>query len=172
MLPSFNASEGGGFKVSMSNVLWVLFLAHWRLPHFYFVHRLLHPWRTSRLPDVGAWLYRHVHSLHHKSPNPTALSGTSMHPLESFLYYSAALIPVAVGRHPALFLACIVDCGVGAWLGHDGFAFPGEADGFHQLHHAHFECNYGSGHIPMDYLFGTYVGSHEEFKSHIKKKKK
>jgi sterol desaturase/sphingolipid hydroxylase (fatty acid hydroxylase superfamily) len=34
-----------------------------------------------------------VHSLHHKSYNPTAFSGTNMHPVESTLYYSAALIP-------------------------------------------------------------------------------
>ena len=40
---------------------------HWRMPHFYLVHRMIHPWRLSgSIPDIGKFLYRHVHSLHHK----------------------------------------------------------------------------------------------------------
>ena len=27
---------------------------------------------------------------------------------------------------------------------------------FHQLHHAHFECNYGDAAFPTDWLFGTF----------------
>jgi hypothetical protein len=50
------------------------------------VHRCMHPWFDKNdkrwVPDVGRFLYRHVHSLHHKSYNPTAFSGTSMHPVE------------------------------------------------------------------------------------------
>jgi hypothetical protein len=42
--------------------------------HFFFVHRGMHPWwnRKGGLVDgdVGAFLYRHVHSFHHKSFNP------------------------------------------------------------------------------------------------------
>ena len=41
-----------------------------------------------------------MHSLHHKSYNPTAFSGTNMHPVEATLYYTAALIPVSLGLHP------------------------------------------------------------------------
>ena len=81
----------------------------------------MHPWRTTSVPDIGKFLYRQVHSLHHKSYNPTAFSGTNMHPVEATLYYSAALIPVCLGVHPVHSLAVIVDCAMGAWLGHDGF---------------------------------------------------
>ena len=74
------------------------------------------------VPDVGKFLYRKVHSLHHKSYNPTAFSGTSMHVVEATLYYSAGMVPVLVaGLHPVVALAWIIDCAVGAWLGHDGF---------------------------------------------------
>ena len=52
--------------------------------------------------DVGKFLYRNVHALHHKSYNPTAFSGTNMHPVESTLYYTAALIPCLWGGHPIL----------------------------------------------------------------------
>ena len=89
-----------------------------------------------------------VHSLHHKSYNPTAFSGTNMHPVEATLYYTAALIPVSLGLPPVhalgnvlplsischqytLLSAVIVDCAMGAWLGHDGFMWPGSGDYFH-----------------------------------------
>ena len=114
------------------NAVAVLTITHWRIPHFYVIHRGMHPWKCTGFPDVGKFLYRHVHSLHHKSYNPTAFSGTSMHPVESTLYYSACLMAVPFGAHPAIVLGCIVDCGVGAWLGHDGFQWPGSGDYFHQ----------------------------------------
>merc|ERR1712179_411907 len=136
-----------------------------RIPHFHLIHRAMHPWKTTSFPDIGKFLYRQVHSLHHKSYNPTAFSGTNMHPVESTLYYSAALIPVAFGLHPVHALGVIVDCAMGAWLGHDGFQWPGSGDYFHMLHHKHFDCNYGAMHVPLDYLFGTYAGSKEEVKT-------
>ena len=67
--------------------------------------------------------------------------------------------------HPAVVLGCIVDCAVGAWLGHDGFQWPGSGDYFHQLHHAHFDCNYGAMHAPWDYWFGTYIRGPQELKA-------
>lgn len=153
------------------NVAAVLTMTHWRIPHFYLIHRGMHPWKCTRFPDVGKFLYRHVHSLHHKSYNPTAWSGTSMHPVESTLYYSAALMAVPFGAHPAIVLGCIVDCGVGAWLGHDGFQWPGSGDYFHQLHHAHFDCNYGATHIPLDYFFGTFAAEKGDVRKIWGKKK-
>lgn len=141
------------------NFLWAITITHWRIPHFWAIHRGMHPWfeKGSNLPDVGRFLYKHVHSLHHKSYNPTAFSGTNMHPVEATLYYSAAFICVPFGAHPSIFLACIIDCAVGAWLGHDGFQWPGSGDYFHQLHHQYFECNFGAMHIPIDMWLGTFA---------------
>jgi len=64
------------------NLIGGLLIVHYRAPHFYFIHRLMHPWRLKYGPDIGKFLYRHAHSLHHKSHNTTAFSGTSMHPIE------------------------------------------------------------------------------------------
>jgi len=144
------------------NLAMALLLTHYRIPHFHLMHRAMHPWRTTSIPDIGKFLYKQVHSLHHKSYNPTAFSGTNMHPVEATLYYTAALIPVTIGLHPVHSLAVIVDCAMGAWLGHDGFQWPGSGDYFHMLHHKHFDCNYGAMHVPLDWLFGTYAGSKEE----------
>ena len=44
----------------------------------------------------------------------------------------------------------------GAQIGHDGFDSPGGGSYYHQLHHAHFECNYGDAAFPTDWLFGTF----------------
>jgi hypothetical protein len=40
--------------------------------------------------------------------------------------------------------------------------WPGSGDYFHFLHHAHFDCNYGSPHVPLDWFFGTYAGNKAE----------
>lgn len=69
--------------------------------HFFFVHRGMHKWGTTSIPDVGAFLYKHVHSLHHKSRNPTVWSGISMHPVESAAYFST--MGFAGAQHPLRF---------------------------------------------------------------------
>lgn len=58
---------------AVCNVLTVVFTTYWRLTHFWFVHRMMHPWRTKWVPDIGKQLYKHVHSLHHKSYNPSTV---------------------------------------------------------------------------------------------------
>ena len=68
------------FSPAMINICFGFFF--WLWAHFHFIHRAMHPWRTTNFPDVGQFLYTYVHSLHHKSYNPTAFSGTSMHPVE------------------------------------------------------------------------------------------
>eukprot|EP01051_Picozoa_sp_SAG22_P019656 SAG22_NODE_3699_length_1569_cov_1.721769_1_plen_355_part_00 len=40
--------------------------------------------------------------------------------------------------------------------GHDGFDQPGGGSFIHYLHHAHFNCNYGTSMVPLDKLFGCY----------------
>eukprot|EP00051_Salpingoeca_urceolata_P026491 m.477535 g.477535 ORF g.477535 m.477535 type:complete len:389 (-) comp20856_c0_seq1:247-1413(-) len=152
-------------EAPLYHALWAVTITHWRIPHFYLIHRGMHPWKTDTIPDVGKWLYKHVHSLHHKSYNPTAFSGTNMHPVEALLYYSASLIAIPFGCHPAIALGCIIDCGVGAWLGHDGFQWPGSGDYFHQNHHAHFDCNYGAQHVPIDKWVGTYAASRSDVRA-------
>lgn len=144
------------------NIVLAFTITHLRLPHFYLMHRSIHPWKTKWIPDVGKCLYKHIHSIHHKSYNPTAFSGTSMHPFESTMYYSAGLIPVAFGLHPVISLAVIIDSAVGAWLGHDGFRWPGNGDYFHYLHHKHFDGNYGAPHVPLDWLFGSFISCKED----------
>lgn len=77
--------------------------------HFFLVHRCMHPWfgigRSALDGDIGATLYRWVHSLHHKSYNPGPWSSLSMHPVEHLLYFSCFLLAFVVPYHP-LHLLC------------------------------------------------------------------
>lgn len=139
----------------------MLFVVYWRDFHFYFAHRVLHPWfaKTSSVAflDFGRFAYRHVHSLHHRSYNTGPWSGLSMHPIEHIVYLSCVFVPSAfIAQHPMHFLFNHFDVLVAPLPGHDGYAAPaGGGSKFHYLHHAHFECNYGTPMVPLDKLFGS-----------------
>jgi len=142
-------------------LLAVPLVTQFRGVHFFFCHRMMHPWWDRRgtlaQGDIGAFLYRHVHSLHHKSHNPGPWSSLSMHPIEHFFYFSCFLLAWVVPFHPLHLLLTKYHTDISALAGHDGYGPPGADDVGHYLHHAHFECNYGFS-FPnyLDRLFGTY----------------
>lgn len=158
-------TEASGY---VQTITLLAFVTYWREIHFYWAHRGMHPWfareRGLLDGDVGAFLYRHVHSLHHKSYNPGVFSGLSMHPVEHFLYYSCAtLLPLMLpALHPIVFLYCKFHADIAPIAGHDGYQAPGGGGDIHWLHHAKFECNYG-GTFPVnwDALFGTWQDPQE-----------
>merc|ERR1712156_665669 len=129
-------------------------------------YKPLPPWRLNWLPgpDPGRFLYKHIHKLHHKSYNTTAFSGTSFHPIENTIFLSAGFLAVPFRVHPVIFVALMVDCGFAAWLGHGGFVFPGTGDYYHNIHHTHFDCNYGTQNIGLDWLFGTFAARESDVK--------
>ena len=137
---------------------------------FYTMHRLLHKWGTTSVPDVGAWLYKHVHSLHHESKNPTAFSGISMHPVESALYFSYALLPCIFGAHIVAFLYIKTNLIAAAMLGHSAFADPGTGSMPHYLHHSLVSVNYAESHVPLDWWLGTWAATEAEARESIKRR--
>ncbi len=121
--------------------------------HFYCIHRLIHT----------PWLYKHVHSIHHKSINPSPWSSLAMHPAEHLLYFASMLWHLVIPSHPAIALYQLHVAGFGAIPGHVGFDRVEIGDRAidphaynHYLHHRYFEVNYGDGLVPFDYWFGTY----------------
>jgi len=122
--------------------------------HFYLIHRAIH------IP----MLYRHVHSVHHNSINPSPWSSLSMHPVEHLLYFSGCLIHLVIHSHPLLAIYHLHFAGFGAVVGHVGFdkIETGEESAVdthayaHYLHHKYFEVNYADGGIPLDRWFGTW----------------
>ena len=146
---------------------WVLSMPYVRIVHFFFLHRFMHAGVV--IPgfdfDVGAFLYKHVHSLHHLSRNPTTWSGVSMHPIESSGYYSAMLVPALLGAHPLVWLMYKFDLTIAALIGHDGHGSPATGSHDHWLHHNHVTCNYGESYVPLDWFFGSYAGSSADFEA-------
>jgi len=140
---------------------WLLWVTYFREFHFYWVHRCIHPWWGSKYGlkdgDIGAFLYRYVHSLHHKSYNPGPWSGLAMHPIEHILYYTTTLTCLVVASHPVHFLYAKFHADVAPIGGHDGFADPGGDADYHYVHHAKFDGNYGVPLIPFDRIFGTFI---------------
>lgn len=137
---------------------------------FYTMHRMLHKWGTKSIPDLGAWLYENVHKLHHQSKNPTAFSGISMHPFESALYFSYALLPCLFGAHFVAFLYIKTNLIAAAMLGHSSFAEPGTGSMPHYLHHSLVSVNYAESHVPLDYLFGTWAATEEDARESVKRR--
>eukprot|EP01084_Bolivina_argentea_P002568 4748_1 len=157
------------------SVFWSFFMVWWRHFHFFFVHRMIHPWFGSKSAfksvDIGRILYDKVHSLHHKSYNPGPWSGLSMHPVEHIFYYSCVWFPALfIPQHPICFMINKFHATISPAPGHDGYDSPiggGSGGYFHYLHHAHYECNYGTDMVPLDKLFGCF-----EDGSKFRKKKK
>lgn len=132
--------------------LWILVIPFWREFHFYWIHRFIH-WKP---------LYKHVHYLHHKNVDVNPWSGMAMHPVETILYLSVALIHWVIPSNPFLFLFTLQHAALGPVSGHLGFEGPvvkgkvAIGSYFHYLHHRYFECNYGESVLPLDRWFGTF----------------
>jgi sterol desaturase/sphingolipid hydroxylase (fatty acid hydroxylase superfamily) len=152
------ANHIGPWTTFAQHPYWLAFLGLvlpiWHEFHFYCIHRLIH------VPV----LYKHIHSVHHNSVNPSPWSSLSMHPIEHLLYWSDSLIHLLLPSHPLLFLYGLQITGTGAVVGHVGFdrievggEFGVDTHAYaHYLHHKHFEVNYADGTTALDKLFGTW----------------
>lgn len=127
-------------------VFWTAATPLWRGFHFYFAHRFIHV----------RGLYKYVHCLHHRNIDIEPLAGLCMHPIEH-LYYFACIGPSLVClMSPFHFLWNGVHLLLSPAASHSGWEDHWQTDQFHYLHHAKFECNYGSASMPLDRVFGTF----------------
>jgi len=157
------ANHVGPWTTFAEHPVWLAFLGlifpMFHELHFYCIHRLIH------VPV----LYKHIHSVHHNSVNPSPWSSLSMHPIEHLLYWSDSLIHLILPSHPLLFLYGLQVTGTGAVVGHVGFdkieVGEGGVDSHayaHYLHHKYFEVNYADGTTALDRLFGTWHDGSKE----------
>merc|ERR1719401_3141040 len=143
--------------------LLVLLVPVWRDMHFYFAHRFSH---------IRAF-YKYVHALHHRNTDPEPFSGLCMHPVEHLIYFSCALVPTMYIRcSPLVYMFNFMHAGIAPGGGHSGFEDHWQSDQYHYVHHAKFECNYGSpASAWIDQLFGTFrerLGTSEAYKGAYK----
>ena len=133
---------------------------------FYWVHRGMHESR---------WLFKKVHSTHHRIMTPWAITGHYMHPAEYVLTGTVMLIgPLLVGAHVVTLYLWIILRQWEAAEGHAGYDFPWSpthlipfSDGarHHDFHHAKVKGNY-AGFFPWtDAAFGTLCAGYKGTRS-------
>lgn len=159
---------------------WITFISYFNEFYFYWIHRMMHPWFIEikynndrnkvnvvynskyRQFDFGYYLFKHVHSLHHRSSNTGPWSGLSMHPIEHIIYFGSMYLPIVLmfyfnyQQHYLHFLFSKYHTTLNPIPAHDGYDTPGGGSYFHYIHHRYIHCNYGTPMMPFDAWFGTY----------------
>tara|TARA_B110000208_G_scaffold190247_1_gene253703 strand:- start:1192 stop:2742 length:1551 start_codon:yes stop_codon:yes gene_type:complete len=163
MVKLWKRTDGGGVamktdaevmssnKLIAINLFWIIFIPVWRDAHFYIAHRFLH---------IRS-IYTYVHKLHHRNADPEPFSGICMHPVEHMYYYACAFIPSLYlsSLSPLIFTWNFIHLTIAPGAGHSGFEDHFQADNYHFIHHAKFECNYGS---PMSGFVDQALGTFRE----------
>ena len=142
----------------------------WLSLHFYFGHRLLH-WPP---------LYKISHIVHHRNINVGPWSGLSMHPIEHVIYLSSLLIHLLIPSHPIHIFFHAYGLTLSAIFGHVGFdslmikgkSIMAIGHFHHQLHHRHFECNYGASELPCDVWFNSFDDGSPEARQRLREQTK
>ena len=150
-------------------VLWMIAIPMWNSAHFYAIHRLLH-WPV---------LYKRFHALHHRNVNVGPWSGISMHPVEHVLYFSSVVIHWVVASHPVHVIYNLQFDALNAVYGHCGFEnmlIRGKrrlplGTFYHQLHHRYFECNYGTGEVPIDVWVDSFHDGSAQARNAIRRRR-
>jgi 4-alpha-methyl-delta7-sterol-4alpha-methyl oxidase len=129
---------------------------------FYAVHRVMH----------HGWLYRRVHSVHHRILTPIAFSGHYMHPVD-FIVTALLMLawPALAGAHVVTVYAWVVIRQLEAAEGHCGYHLPispllllpgNHGADAHDFHHARFTGNYAGFFAWVDRVFGTWSKGYAE----------
>lgn len=131
---------------------------------FYGMHRLLHT----------EWLFKRVHSVHHRSVDVSPFTSYSFHPLEAVLLTGWIIPTVLLVPIPLPLLGAVQVIGllnnVNAHLGYElqprwflrvpPFSWLSSST-FHNLHHAQVTGNYGLMLRVWDRMFGTERAEYE-----------
>lgn len=148
---------------------WFLFIPLWLSLHFYLGHRLLH-WKP---------LYLIAHAVHHRNVRTGPWSGLSMHPIEHAIYLSSVFIHFFVPSHPIhifFHLYCLTLSAIYGHVGYDRLRIGKRVQiaighFHHQLHHRHFECNYGAAELPCDAWFNSFDDGSAEARERLRAKR-
>ena len=144
-----------------------VFVLFWAYEIYYFlVHRIMHYPR----------LFRHVHSVHHRSRFPTPFTQTSVNIAEAIIFYSFYVVILFGPFHILSLLLIGLDIKLASLTQHLGHEFFPRwmrvtpvvrylnSTRFHQLHHSHsLKRNYGFQTSVLDRVFGTIDAAYLEY---------
>ena len=150
--------QGSGSLVVLG--IGIVLVPIWRGFHFYVSHRFLHT----------RPMYQFVHKLHHRNIEIEPFAGLTMHPVEHLYYFICIAFPTLwFGGSPFLLLWNGYHLLLSPAASHSGWEDHFQGDQFHYLHHAKFECNYGSASMPFDYSSGTFTDKLKDSRGTTKK---
>jgi sterol desaturase/sphingolipid hydroxylase (fatty acid hydroxylase superfamily) len=150
LVPEYRAYTKIYFDIHEHSMAWIpasfVLLLFGQDAYFYWVHRLMHT----------RWIFTHVHSVHHKSLNPSPLTAFAMHPAEGLLLFGYIFTFVwVVPTHFYVFIAFQMISMALNINGHFGAEFQPEVwkkipflknlnrSTYHTGHHRFFTVNYG-----------------------------
>ena len=118
--------------------------------YFYYVHRLFHT----------PYLYKNIHYFHHKHDKPYALCAYVVHPLEHLLVNLPTLLigPMIfhVGVSKQMMKIWVVVANISIISSHCGyFAWWGNVNNYHDIHHRLLKYNYGNSLYLFDKFHKT-----------------
>ncbi len=175
------------------NTLLAVFLYHHGAYHLYFnwrelgvpyffvsivlvlaCHEIFH-YAYHRFMHTSAWMYRHVHRVHHRFGNPSVFSAYAFHPIEALLHpLMFVLAPLIFPMHFLVPIIALFISEVFNILGHSGYEFMPKKwvnrgllrfvnkSTFHNYHHSHGgRINYSLYTTVLDRLFGTHSEASE-----------
>ena len=132
---------------------------------YYWMHRAFHT----------PWLFKHVHSVHHRVRTPCAIAGNYLHWGEYLATISLLLVgPVLVGAHVAVIWLWVVLRQLEAAHGHCGYDLPWDLsryiplyDGasYHDFHHGRFKGNFAGALGYIDKWFKTRSAGYSDYES-------
>jgi 4-alpha-methyl-delta7-sterol-4alpha-methyl oxidase len=131
---------------------------------FYWAHRALHT----------RWLFRYVHSVHHRLRTPSAIAAHYFHWSEYLLISGIAMLgPLLIGAHVVTIWIWVAIRQLEAAMGHSGYEWRFdplrlvpfyEGVAYHDYHHGSFVGNYAGVLGYLDRLFGTRAPGYDEYR--------
>lgn len=79
-----------------------------------------------------------------------------MHPVEHLFYFGCVGPSLYIHASPFIMMWNGIHLLISPAASHSGWEDHFQSDQFHYLHHAKFECNYGTSGPPLDKMFGTF----------------
>lgn len=127
-------------------LLTTAFIIFFHDTYFYWAHRIMH----------HPFLYKHVHSIHHLSKDPTPWAAFAFHPFEAII--EIGFVPILIFTIPIHFSSLLflslwqITFNVMGHLGYETFPRSFIRNSFlkwvntstnHNMHHKYVNCNYG-----------------------------
>eukprot|EP00931_Biecheleriopsis_adriatica_P069782 TRINITY_DN43594_c0_g1_i1.p1 TRINITY_DN43594_c0_g1~~TRINITY_DN43594_c0_g1_i1.p1 ORF type:complete len:346 (+),score=29.54 TRINITY_DN43594_c0_g1_i1:78-1040(+) len=128
----------------------------------------------------SAWAWENLHLQHHQIRNPTAFGGAAVHPIEGIIQLALPsnlmfwFMPIDYWAHQALMLLILLGPALGGHDGSEGHGGHGPFDlSRHYYHHITWHRgrlgykNYALFWPLWDRVYGTYVGSEDDYKREL-----